>query len=122
VVGFLCLAFAVSRLIWCTLYETHSLHVKHRSPLSKPGAGGFKTLAVLGSGGHTAELLRLVKDIVTDESADRIRLKSIKYVIADTDTTSKTAAVAVHVRHPLPQNTHISQTPYSKTFPLSQSL
>lgn len=42
-----------------------------------------RTLIVMGSGGHTAEMLRLLKEI------DKLKFMPRQYILADTDTTSR---------------------------------
>jgi beta-1,4-N-acetylglucosaminyltransferase len=62
-----------------------------RRKLTQPPPGGLiRTLVVLGSGGHTAEMLQLTKGM------DRKRYAPWYYVLADSDTTSlgKLAAAA----------------------------
>lgn len=44
----------------------------------------FRTLVVIGSGGHTAEMLRLMNQM------DKMKFMPRLYILADTDTTSRT--------------------------------
>eukprot|EP00475_Leptophrys_vorax_P026684 TRINITY_DN3784_c0_g1_i2.p2 TRINITY_DN3784_c0_g1~~TRINITY_DN3784_c0_g1_i2.p2 ORF type:complete len:188 (+),score=32.36 TRINITY_DN3784_c0_g1_i2:387-950(+) len=99
--GLIALLFS-ARIAWCFLFESHNNFGRRRS--TDPGRGStnkytnaFNTLAVLGSGGHTTEMLHLIKYIMNDDSNDKIILKSIRYVVADTDKTSKAQALAAHV-------------------------
>ena len=86
-----------------TLYLLHSVHktrqmkdprttASHLSPStsSKP----LKTLVVLGSGGHTTEMLDLIKNLNPD------RYGPMVLVVANTDTTSLQRVQAYP--HPLP--------------------
>ena len=54
------------------------LHERRARPPTAP----VRTLAVLGSGGHTAEMIQLL------QALDRARFGPMLYVLADTDTTS----------------------------------
>eukprot|EP00475_Leptophrys_vorax_P026683 TRINITY_DN3784_c0_g1_i1.p2 TRINITY_DN3784_c0_g1~~TRINITY_DN3784_c0_g1_i1.p2 ORF type:complete len:178 (+),score=35.32 TRINITY_DN3784_c0_g1_i1:387-920(+) len=103
--GLIALLFS-ARIAWCFLFESHNNFGRRRS--TDPGRGStnkytnaFNTLAVLGSGGHTTEMLHLIKYIMNDDSNDKIILKSIRYVVADTDKTSKAQALAAHENLPV---------------------
>ena len=54
------------------------LHERRARPPTAP----VRTLAVLGSGGHTAEMIQLL------QALDRARFGPMLYALADTDTTS----------------------------------
>jgi beta-1,4-N-acetylglucosaminyltransferase len=58
-------------------------------PAPPAGAGGVATMVVLGSGGHTAEMLRLVGGL------DRARYTPRVYVAAHSDAMSGRKAVAL---------------------------
>ena len=68
-------ALAVVALLWvlrvAALYRSRRSHAKP-----------VRTLAVLGSGGHTAEMIQLL------QAMDRAKFGPMLYVIAQTDTTS----------------------------------
>ena len=53
-----------------------------RARRARPSAAPVRTLAVLGSGGHTAEMIQLL------QALDRTKFGPMLYVLADTDTTS----------------------------------
>ena len=76
---FVVLAVCVVRLLW--LIQSH-----RKSPvLENPHQGNqFKIMVVLGSGGHTTEILRLVKPLIESKQ------KQLKFmlVVANTDHTS----------------------------------
>ena len=68
-------------LIACWALRVAQLFLRGRS--ERPaGAPPVRVMAVLGSGGHTAEMLVLLKGLSVDQYAPR------DYVIADTDHTS----------------------------------
>uniref|UniRef100_A0A7S1Y892 UDP-N-acetylglucosamine transferase subunit ALG14 n=1 Tax=Grammatophora oceanica TaxID=210454 RepID=A0A7S1Y892_9STRA len=52
-------------------------------PLRQDGDGPIKTLAVLGSGGHTTEMLQLLKTV------DSKAYSPLIFVVAESDTTSE---------------------------------
>ena len=53
--------------------------------LDRPNTGGaYTVMVVLGSGGHTSEMLRLVRSL----SAKKSRIRSLVMVVATSDTTS----------------------------------
>ncbi|GAM25084.1 hypothetical protein SAMD00019534_082590, partial [Acytostelium subglobosum LB1] len=53
------------------------------APQSSANGGGLKTMVVLGSGGHTAEMFYLLKHV------DRDRFNHMTYVLADSDKRSE---------------------------------
>ena len=73
----LCFALLLLLLLWA-IRVAWLLHERRARPPTAP----VRTLAVLGSGGHTAEMIQLL------QALDRARFGPMLYVLADTDTTS----------------------------------
>ena len=71
----LCIALAL--LLWATRVAWLL-----RERRARPSTAPVRTLAVLGSGGHTAEMNQLLQVL------DRAKFGPMLYVLADTDTTS----------------------------------
>ncbi|KAK9138161.1 hypothetical protein Sjap_008755 [Stephania japonica] len=69
-------AFTV--IVTCIIYVMH----KSNKPISKLGPQSVSTLIVLGSGGHTAEMLNLVAVLQKDKFTPRT------YIAASTDNMS----------------------------------
>ena len=76
--GVVTLAFGALLLLW--IMRVAWLLRKYRARPS--GDPPVRTLAVLGSGGHTAEMIQLL------QAMDRAKFGPMLYVIAQTDTTS----------------------------------
>jgi len=72
---FAILTLSIVRLLWIL----PMIRTQHRSP-AKPSA---KVVIVLGSGGHTAEMLRLIEPLDFDKYTSRI------YVVSSGDTLSE---------------------------------
>jgi len=75
------LCFALLLLLLLLLWAIRVAWLLHERR-ARPPTAPVRTLAVLGSGGHTAEMIQLL------QALDRARFGPMLYVLADTDTTS----------------------------------
>lgn len=92
---------------------------RHRASLNRPcrrtTSFPIKTLVVLGSGGHTTEILALIKDL------DAAIYTPLIYIMATTDDTSERRVAAVGGRPPdlvlrLPRAREVGQSYASSVF------
>lgn len=90
---------------------------RHRASLNRPCRTTFpiKTLVVLGSGGHTTEMLALIKDL------DAAIYSPLIYIVATSDDTSERRVAAVGGRPPdfvlrLPRSREVGQSYTSSVF------
>lgn len=91
---------------------------RHRASLNRPcrtSSFPIKTLVVLGSGGHTTEMLALIQDL------DATIYAPLIYIVATTDDTSERRVAAVGGRPPdfvwrLPRSREVGQSYTSSVF------
>ncbi|CEO99498.1 UDP-N-acetylglucosamine transferase subunit ALG14 [Plasmodiophora brassicae] len=94
------LVVLLAAVVWVVVAVSWSRRPRHRDD-----AGTIVTLAVLGSGGHTSELLTVMKGM------DRGRYRPLHYVVADTDRTSQGRVLDQDaVVHLLPRSRHVGQS------------
>mmetsp|Transcript_35670 Transcript_35670/g.53167 ORF Transcript_35670/g.53167 Transcript_35670/m.53167 type:complete len:218 (-) Transcript_35670:109-762(-) len=96
-------------LLLRTLYILHSIHSSTIKPNSKRRTKPVKTLAVLGSGGHTTELLTLLTPL------NPINYTPLICIVASTDTTSLSRWKASGKRQPdgihiIPRSREVGQS------------
>ena len=105
----LCFLFLLAVRVAWVLYEIH----QRRSSLTRPLRGTIgrpiKTLVVLGSGGHTTEMLQLLSTV------DPSIYTPLLYVLADTDDTSERRFKAFGGRQPdgvftIPRSREVGQS------------
>jgi beta-1,4-N-acetylglucosaminyltransferase len=101
-----CLVLLAARVAW-VLHEIQ----QRRSSLTRPlrATGPIKTLVVLGSGGHTTEMLQLLSAL------DPSLYTPLLYVVADTDDTSERRFKAFGGRQPdgvftIPRSREVGQS------------
>mmetsp|Transcript_342 Transcript_342/g.484 ORF Transcript_342/g.484 Transcript_342/m.484 type:complete len:219 (-) Transcript_342:1335-1991(-) len=87
---------------------------KHRNSLERSSRGHFpvKTLVVLGSGGHTTEMLQMIKNL------DQEVYNPLVYVIAKTDETSEPrlradGGLIPSMIHYIPRSREVGQSYFS---------
>ena len=84
------LALAVGCLVRLWLVLPARVRAPHSAPAIKARTASAKTLVVLGSGGHTAEMLTLI------EKLDAKRYSPLLFVVAKSDSTSRKRVEATH--------------------------
>ncbi|KDO24104.1 hypothetical protein SPRG_10891 [Saprolegnia parasitica CBS 223.65] len=100
------LAVLVLWRLWCIL----PARIKGGAPPArKPSTSTFRTLVVLGSGGHTTEMLALIKRL------SPTRYAPLAYVVAATDHTSREKAIAERQASPdaffeIPRSREVGQS------------
>jgi beta-1,4-N-acetylglucosaminyltransferase len=92
------------------VFVVHQINTR-RNSLERPvrSTAPIKTLVVLGSGGHTTEMLQLLSNL------DPNRYKPLIYVVADTDDTSERRFKAFGGRQPdvvciIPRSREVGQS------------
>lgn len=82
------------------LAHLRALHPKPRATPPEPLHTPATLLIVLGSGGHTAEMLTLLRDTLSTPLF-RSAPPQLVYAVADTDAHSATRAAALHAASPV---------------------
>ena len=79
--------------LWMVVHSIRAKRTPYKAKKQRPSTqqqtkGPLKTLVVLGSGGHTTEMLHLIKHL------DPSKYDPIRFIVATTDTTSERRVLA----------------------------